>query len=202
MKIIGITGGIGTGKSKVLDILQKYDNTYIIEADKVAHLIMSKNFSDAFSIYNKLIQLFGNEIIDSTSGEIDRKILGNIVMKDEKLLEQLNALVHPEVKRYILADIEKHKLSGTKYYVIEAALLIQDGYKSICDEIWFIRTDVDTRIKRLRSSRNYSYDKAVSFIKNQPEDEYFIKGSDRIIDNNSDEAALTEQIYDCLMKIE
>ena len=105
-------------------------------------------------------------------------------MNSPEKLCQLNALVHPAVKKYIVNDIEKKRDLGYKYYVIEAALLIQDGYRNICDEIWYIYADKDLRIDRLLKSRGYSRQTAEEFIKNQPEDEYFIENSDRVIDNS------------------
>ena len=179
MKIIGITGGIGAGKSCVLREIEVLDGTFVIEADKLAHTLLSPGHD----CYTEVISCFGDEIL-SEDQSIDRAVLRKLVMNSPEKLRQLNALVHPAVKKYIVDDIEKKRDLGYKYYVIEAALLIQDGYRNICDEIWYIYADKDLRIDRLLKSRGYSRQTAEEFIKNQPEDEYFIENSDRVIDNS------------------
>ena len=95
----------------------------------------------------------------------------------------------------IREDIEKRRNDkNCKLYIIEAALLIQDGYKEVCDEIWYVRAETEIRVKRLMESRDYSEEKAYSIIKNQPSDEYFIDNSDRVIDNSGDFLQTNEQI--------
>ena len=179
MKIIGITGGIGSGKSVVLNMLHDKYDARIVEADKVAHMLQEPGQT----VYNRIVECFGNVIL-SEDGSIDRIKLGKLVMNDEEKLEQLNHLVHPAVKEYILSDIEENRKSMTKLYVIEAALLIQGGYKEICDEMWYIKADIDTRICRLIQSRGYSEDRALQVIKNQPDESFYIENSDIILDNS------------------
>ena len=180
MRIIGITGGIGSGKSKVLEILDSHDYIYTIEADALAH----RMFEPGEKVYEKIVLSFGRGIL-SPDGRIDRKVLAGIVMNDEKNLAKLNAIVHPEVKEYIIHDI-KRKNSDYKYYVIEAALLIQDGYRELCDEIWYIYADRQTRINRLMKWRDFTESKAVLYMDNQPDDAFFIENSDIVIDNSMD----------------
>ena len=194
MKIIGITGGIGTGKSLVLSILKTKYDAYIVEADKVAHILMKKGEP----AYIEIVNAFGTSVLDKETGELDRASLGSLVMNDKEKLNVLNSIVHPLVKDYILSDIEKKRKADITYYVIEAALLIQDGYKQICDEIWAIITDKDIRIERLKKNRNYTIEKADGFIKNQPSDDFFIDNSDRIIYNNTDEGDLIKAIDEIL----
>lgn len=198
MFILGITGGIGTGKSTVLDILRTEYSAYILEADKVAHLLMMPGKS----AFNEIVATFGEDVL-TEDGEIDRNILGKRVMSESSSLEKLNSIVHPAVKEYIIQDIsEKRRVlldqsdntEKQNLYVIEAALLIQDGYREICDEIWSVITSEDIRIKRLIASRGYTEDKARSFIKNQPEDEYFITNSDKVLYNNGSADELMDAI--------
>lgn len=198
MFILGITGGIGTGKSTVLDILKTEYNAYILEADKVAHLLMMPGKR----AFNEIVAVFGEDIL-AEDGTIDRNILGKRVMSDRRSLEKLNGIVHPAVKEYIVKDIseirrdshgESESTDTRNLYVIEAALLIQDGYREICDEIWSVITSEDIRIKRLIASRGYTEDKARSFIKNQPEDEYFITNSDKVLYNNGSADELMDAI--------
>ncbi len=198
MKIIGITGGVGAGKSRVLYLLEKEFGAYIVEADLLAKNLMKPGKR----VYNKVVEKFP-EVIPSEGAEIDRMKLASLVYADKSKLKMLNGLVHPEVKEWIREDIEKHRLDKKcKLYIIEAALLIQDGYKEICDEIWYIRAETETRVKRLMESRNYSEEKAYSIIKNQPADDYFIDNSDRVIDNSGDFLQTNEQIINILSMLE
>jgi dephospho-CoA kinase len=119
-------------------------------------------------------------------------MMSDIVMNDEKNLAKLNAIVHPEVKEYIIHDI-KRKNSDYKYYVIEAALLIQDGYRELCDEIWYIYADRQTRINRLMKWRDFTESKAVLYMDNQPDDAFFIENSDIVIDNSMDISSNEEE---------
>lgn len=190
MVVLGITGGIGAGKSLVLSIIDEEFDAYIVEADKLAHKLMLKG-EDA---YSQIIDTFGDEILDPDSEQIDRSILGKLVLGDKEKLSRLNAIMHPAVKKYIIDDIKLKEDAGTKLYVIEAALLIQDGYKSICDEIWYISSDREVRIQRLIESRGYSREKAEAFLLNQPSDEFFEINSDKIIKNNENQMKLRAEV--------
>lgn len=179
MKIIGITGGIGTGKSTVLNFLKQEYNVYIVEADRLAHELMLPGEA----AYRQITDIFGTAIL-STDGTIDRNRLGTIVFGDAEALRKLNAVIHPAVKQYILQDIEARKKEGNvKYYVIEAALLIEDGYKTICDELWYIYTEREERIRRLIAGRGGSREKWEHVIGNQSSDDYYRTNCDYVIDN-------------------
>ncbi len=195
MKIIGVTGGIGSGKSAVLDILRNEYNAKVYEADKLAHNLIEKGKP----LYNSYIRLLGKDILDENY-EIDRSKVSKIVFQDMDKLQKLNDLVHPTVKEYILYLIEEERKKGTEIFVIEAALLIQDGYKSICDEIWFIHVPRDLRIERLKASRGYSQEKCEKIINNQPASTYFSSNSDHVIENDGNFIELSEKIGDLLQK--
>jgi len=190
MKIIGITGGIGTGKSTVLNILKSEYNAYVVETDRLAHQLMEKDMP----AYCKIIELFGDDILDSNN-EIDRSKLGPIVFSNPDKLQQLNEIVHPAVKNYIIEDIaNKKKESTISYYVIEAALLLEDGYKEICDEIWGIHVTLETRIQRLIEGRGGNREKWETVIMNQSSEEYYRENCDAIIENNGDPKETKEQL--------
>lgn len=178
MRIIGITGGIGAGKSAVLKLLHDKYSAKIVEADKVAHELQLPGQP----VYKEIIKTFGVDVL-SESGMIDRIKLGALVMNDSDKLKKLNDMIHPSVKKYILTDIENSR-DNTDIYVIEAALLIQGGYKKICEEMWYIRADEDVRISRLLLSRGYTKERALRVIKNQPDDAFYIQNSDKIIENS------------------
>lgn len=179
MKVIGITGGIGTGKSTILNILEKEYGAFIVETDKLAHQLMSPGEH----AYQSIVETFGEDILcdDKT---IHRGKLGSIVFNNKAMLCELNEIVHPAVKQYILEDIElKNKQGYVEYYVIEAALLIEDGYKAICDEIWYIYASQDVRIRRLIEGRGGDEKKWLQVIANQSSEDYYRRHCDVTIDN-------------------
>ncbi|MCR5602419.1 MAG: dephospho-CoA kinase [Lachnospiraceae bacterium] len=184
MKIIGITGGVGAGKSTVLDIIKDNCNCFIIIADEAAHEVERKGRK----CYVELVELLGRDIL-GTDGEIDKKAMAaRIFDKDnKKLLQQVNEIVHPRVKEYILGLIEEHRIKGdVDWLFIEAALLIEDGYKEICDELWYIYADEEVRAARLKASRGYSDEKIRDIMKSQNDDAVFRANCDHVIENNGD----------------
>jgi dephospho-CoA kinase len=190
MKVIGITGGIGSGKSKVLYYLKEKYDAYIVEADKLAKSLMLPGGP----VYKKLVVCFPS-VVKEKDGPIDSKTLAGIVYSDKKLLEKLNSIVHPAVKEYILQDIDKKAADNDcQLYIIEAALLIEDGYKNICDEMWYVRTDMDVRIKRLEEFRGMDSESAKAVIMNQKPEDYYTEHSDFIIDNSGEFKSTEEQI--------
>ena len=185
MIVLGITGGIGSGKSLVLHKLEQLPDTVILEADLLAHRLMSPGHR----AYREIVSAFGTGIL-SPDGTIDRAVLGQMVFRQEELLEQLNHIVHPEVKRNIRERIRRNRAKGTRLFVIEAALLIQDGYQAICDEIWYVHTKKEIRIRRLLDSRGGTPEKWEAVFASQPEDEYFLQHADVVLKNDLDEAAM------------
>lgn len=196
MKVIGITGGIGTGKSTVLKILEKEYNAYIVETDKLAHRLMLPGEAT----YIKIVDCFGNEILQHDM-TIDRGKLGRIVFQNEEKLKQLNEIVHPAVKQHILKDIEDKKQNESiSYYVIEAALLIEDGYKQICDELWYIYASQSIRIERLIKGRGGNKEKWLQVIKNQSSEDFYRANCDIIIDNGQGVDKTVNTIKELLCK--
>lgn len=182
MKIIGITGGIGSGKSTVLKLLKEEYNAYIVETDVLAHKLMQRGNKTYINIVNG----FGETILDENK-EIDRAVLGTLVFQHEEKLKLLNSIVHPDVKQYIRSDIDAKKQQGkVDLYIIEAALLIEDGYKEICDEIWYIYADEELRIKRLLNSRGGTRQKWLDVIRNQANDKYYRANCEHIVNNDED----------------
>lgn len=196
MKVYGITGGVGCGKSTILELLKTKFNMYVIEADKVAHMLMSP---DNIS-YEKIIGFFGQEIINEDKS-INRQKLGNIVFIDEDKRLLLNSFVHPYVKKEIKKQISN--ISAQKEYnaiAVEAALLIEDHYEEICDNFWYVWADKGVRTKRLISSRGYSMEKVDEMINSQLSDEEFKLHCKYIIDNNESIESVVVQIHDILEK--
>lgn len=190
MRVIGITGGVGCGKSTVLGLIKQYYNAYIIMADDIGRELMEPGRS----AYNSIVDLFGSGILQN-DGHIDRAKLSDIVFNNSNKLMVLNSIVHPLVKKYIIEDIADKHCKGTyDYYFVEAALLIEDHYDVICDELWYIYADEEVRIKRLTESRGYTKEKCRSIFKNQLSDADFKKHCSVIIDNGKDMENTLSQI--------
>lgn len=183
MKIIGITGGIGAGKSSVLTYIQKNYNAKVIIADQVAHMLEEPGQACYYSI----VEEFGSNILNADM-TINRQRLALIVFEEEKKRLKLNAIVHPKVKEYIIGEIKKEQEEGNlSFVIIEAALLLEDRYDLICDEVWYIYTQEDKRRQRLKSSRGYSDDKIDYIMNSQLTEEEFRKRCDIVIDNSQEE---------------
>ncbi|HCA21951.1 MAG TPA: dephospho-CoA kinase [Lachnospiraceae bacterium] len=202
MKVIGITGGIGSGKSRVMNYIAEKRGVYILEADRLAKSLMNKGER----IYMAVTEAFGEEILDE-SGEIDRIALAGIVFNDPDKLSLLNQLTHPAVREEIinlidLADqgfIRNERHEKIDIFMIEAALLIEEGYKEICDHMIFVYTDRDIRIKRLMEGRGYTTEKCLAVMNNQKDDAFYRDNSDIVIDNSYD-FEMTERIIDDIFK--
>ena len=181
MKIIGITGGVGAGKSTVLDHLEKQYNACVLQADKIGHLVMEPGGI----CYGQVIALFGKQIIKNDK-TIDRKMVSDVVFAHEEMRQKLDDIIHPAVKSYILDKIEEQKKAGCTLMIVEAALLLEDNYDAFCDKVWYIHTDQEIRIERLMSSRGYTREKAENIIARQATEGFFREHADYIIQNNGD----------------
>ena len=180
MKVIGITGGVGAGKSEILAYLREHVNCRIIIADKVAHDLEKQGGV----CYGQIVSLLGKEIV-AEDGEIDKSKMAARIFTNSKLLTRINEIVHPAVKEYIVNEIAKERKAGRlDYLFIEAALLIEDGYSKIVDEMWYIHTDEKTRRYRLKASRGYSDEKIDSIMREQLSEEEFRMNCSTVIDNS------------------
>jgi dephospho-CoA kinase len=185
-KVIGITGGVGAGKSTVLEILKEDYNAQIIQADHLAHELMMPNEV----CYQPIIEAFGEEIV-SESGEFDKKALSNLIFKDNNKREQMNQIVHPAVKARVREMIQQ---STHELIIVEAALLIEANFREICDEFWYVYVSTQERVKRLYEQRGYSEVKSYSVIQNQLSHREFCKNCEHLIDNGETIEYTKEQI--------
>lgn len=190
MKTIGITGGVGAGKSLVLNYLQNHYNSRVYLADDIANDLKLPGQS----CYDKIIELLGRNIIDS-EGLIDKNKMAEKIFSHKELLDEVNRIIHPAVKEYVLSQIELERKKGEiDYFILEAALLIEEGYDRILDELWYIHADTSVRSQRLKETRNYTRDKIDHIMASQLSETEFRKHCKVVINNNSDEEALYSQI--------
>ncbi len=180
MKIIGITGGVGAGKSAIMEFLGKNYNAKVVRADEVAHLVTQPGKAS----YMRLVSLLNDDILRE-DGSIDRQKMAAKIFTDKGLLASVNSIIHPAVREYITQDIEREeKLGKRDFYFLEAALLIEEGYEQVCDELWYIYASDDVRRQRLKMSRGYSDEKTESIMKNQLSDDMFRRYARVVIDNS------------------
>lgn len=189
MKIIGVTGGVGAGKSTVLNYLEKRYGAKPILADLVGHEVMEPGHE----AYEQVVKVFGQEIV-SEDKTIDRKALGAIVFADEKKRMILNRIIHPAVRQEILRRLEEAELLHLSYVVVEAALFLEENYDAFCDETWYIYTNEKIRRQRLKESRGYSDERIDQIFHSQKTHEEFQKRCLFMIDNNGSEEETFRQI--------
>ena len=189
MRIIGITGGVGAGKTEVMTYIgQNYDAT-VIKADEVGYLLMEPGRE----CYAPIVRLFGQQITDE-AGNLNRKRIAELIFRDEEKLRKMNEIVHPAVKEYVRRAIAKEEKAGTSYVFIEAALLIEDHYEEICDELWCIYADDQLRRERLRRDRQYSDARIDGIMENQLSEEEFSEHCAFEVDNSGDFEETKKQI--------
>ena len=189
MRTIGITGGVGAGKSTVLAFLEKKYDAYVIQADEVGHLVMEPGEE----CYEPVIRLFGKDVIKNDK-TIDRKRVSDVVFGQPVFLTRLNGIIHPAVKQRILRLLGEQKEAGRGICVVEAALFLEENYQEFCDEVWYVYTEEEIRIRRLMESRGYSREKSLGIIRNQVSDQVFREHTDYVIENNGDLSDTRRQI--------
>ena len=197
MITIGITGGVGAGKSTVLDFLEQEYQAYVMKADEIGHLVMEPGQS----CYEPVIALFGKQVIKNDK-TIDRRLVSDVVFSHPDMLEKLNHIIHPAVKEYIRRQLALKKEEGQRICVVEAALLLEDHYEEFCDTVWYIHTDSEIRIRRLMEIRGYTREKSMSIIASQAPEEFFREHTDYVVTNNADLEDTWQQIREGIRKYE
>ena len=188
MKFIGITGGVGAGKSAILNYLSNKPGYRVMLADEIAHDLMKSGTKvfDAICDAFKNIEITGIDSILDENGEFDRQNLAKLIFFSEENRQKINNIVHPAVKEYVKEQFALEKKRGKlDVMVLEAALLIEENYDEICDELWYIYTSEDNRRKRLKESRGYSDEKINNIFSSQLPEEVFVRKCKVVIDNNN-----------------
>ena len=177
MMIIGLTGGIGSGKTTVANFFSKFDNLAIYIADVEAKKIM--NSSEI--IKNSLIREFGEESF--INHKLNRKYIAEIVFKDKEKLLKLNAIVHPEVRRHFKEFVKKN--SNKAYVIYENAILFETKSNLICDIIITVYANLNTKIQRVIERDSSTKKEVLNRIKIQRSDDSKILQSNYIICNEN-----------------
>ena len=180
MRVIGITGGVGSGKSEVLRYLKEAYGARVCQMDETAKELQRKGKI----CFRRIVEHFGWLVV-GPEGELDRAALSRIVFSDERQLRALNEIVHPEVIRQVRRDIEQKRAQGVGLYIVEAALLPDVGIE-LCDDLWYIYTEEKVRRERLKASRGYTDERITQMIASQPGEERFRSACTAVIDNSGD----------------
>ena len=185
MKVISITGGVGSGKSEVLKILKEEFGAQIILADQVAHQLMEPGKKG----YKKVVEALGTSFLNG-DGSIDRKKLAEVIFQDKEAVKTMNSIIHPMVWKEIRYEIDH----SDKRIVVVEATLFDEEHNAMFDEIWYIYTTKENRIGRLMASRGYTREKCLEIMGNQVSEEEYRRIADRVLDNNGSVEEISARI--------
>lgn len=184
MLIIGLTGGIGSGKSEAAGVLERL-GAVIVNADLAGH----EAYRSGREAWHAIVQAFGDSVV-GPGGEIDRKVLGAIVFGDPAQLRRLNEIVWPEIRRILQARIEAEKLAGrANAVIVEAAVLLEAGWDDLVDEVWVVDAS-DALVSRRLQAKGFPPDQARARMRAQHSSEARRARADVVIRNDGDLSAL------------
>ncbi|MEC9365912.1 MAG: dephospho-CoA kinase [Chloroflexota bacterium] len=192
MLSIGLTGGIGTGKSLVSNLLNDLGAT-VVNADLLGH----EAYLPGTVGFDMVVDAFGDQIVGE-DGTVDRKKLGPIVFSSPQNMSKLNAIMHPLIRDMIQGQLEEYSSNGTDVVVVEAAVLIEAGWQDLFDEVWVVTSDKETVIERLKDRNSLSREDAIARIESQMSNDERVGHSNVVISNDgtTDELADgVEQIW-------
>ncbi len=190
MKVIGITGGVGSGKTALLQYIKEKYPCRIVLADEAAHKVKEPGQP----CYDRLVALLSEDILNE-DGRIDKNRMAAKIFGSRELLSQVNQIIHPAVREFILREIAlAAKQKEVRFFFIEAALLIEGGYLKVVDEMWYIYTREEVRRQRLRDARGYSDEKIESIMRSQLQEDEFRRHCTVEIDNSGSIEAACRQI--------
>jgi dephospho-CoA kinase len=179
LKIIGVTGGIGSGKSTVSRILRDL-GAIIISADKIARDIVYKGEK----ALEELVEYFGNDIL-TDEGELDRKKLGTIVFGNNEKLEVLNSITHKYIVEKIVDMAEQFRMENKSgIMVIDAPIPVEHGFIDLVDQVWVVTADIDVRIKRIIERDGITREEALNRINSQKKEGEYLGIADEVLVNN------------------
>lgn len=186
MKVIGLTGSFGTGKTFVASVFRSL-GAKVIDCDRIAHNIIRKGSG----AYGKIIDVFGAGILDN-SGNVNRKSLAKEVFGSSSKLRRLNKIVHPEVIKVIRVKLNSYKGEGV--VVIDAPLLIEAGLSSLVDKIIVVKCSREKQIQRCGNKFRIEREEVSKRIKNQLSIRKKIRMADSIIDNSLSKSRTRNQV--------
>lgn len=194
MKVIGMTGGVGSGKSTVCQVMIDEFHAAVIYTDEVARKLMNKGEIS----YNLVLEQYGADIL-AEDGQIDRPKLAKLIFSDEEERKRINSFSHPYVKQYVMDQIANYKAEGKySYIVVETALPYEACLTEFCDEIIYVTVSDEIRKQRLMESRGYSEQKIIDMLKSQLSEEAFKAVCTKVLVNDKGIEAIKEQLQTIL----
>ena len=188
MIIIGLTGGIGTGKSTASRLLSNL-GAVVLDADSLGH----DTYKKGTELFRALVKTFGQEIVGK-KGEIDRTKLADIVFANQNLLNRLNLMVHPQIKTHIEKAISRLDRKKTSMVVIDAAILVEAGWTDLVDEVWVLTAERKTIIERLSNKFKNNMAGALKRMEFQMPQSELVSKADVVIDNDGSCGVLKERV--------
>lgn len=187
MHVLGITGGICSGKSTATSLLSSADinrTVTVIDADKLGHQAYSSNTA----CFQKLRDHFGSEIIDAESGEINRKALGAIVFADPSKMRELQEIVWPEIRLLLQQQLEEYRSTGQfELVIVEAAIMIEAGWQDLVDTLWVVSVESELAKLRLMQRNSLSAEDAERRVASQLNNSERCRYAHYVIENNYNE---------------
>ena len=190
MIVIGLTGGIGSGKSEVSRMLKAW-GAQIIDADQLGH----QAYQPRTEAWKAVVAAFGDQILQR-NGEVDRNKLGAIAFSNPEALARLNAIMHPRMHEMIKEQLEGLRARGTAVAVVEAAVLIEAGWTPLMDEIWVTEAEEDVVVERVRRRSNLPDEEIRRRIRSQLTNEERARYATAVIENNSGLAELHQRVQE------
>lgn len=184
-RVIGITGGVGAGKSRILSVLESVYGAVILQADQVAAELEEPGQEGL----RLLAEAFGTEILDG-DGRLDRKAFAERIFQDQEALFTVNRIIHP----LTIAELGRRIRESEAPVIAVEAALFDDESRRLCDELWLVDTSEENRVERLMENRGYSRKKCRDIMANQPSRAEFLNMADHVIDNNGTLEQVEEQI--------
>ncbi len=195
MLSVGITGGIGSGKSYVAEVLRALSYP-VFDCDREAKLL----YDNDEVLKQEVVRLFGEELYQTEDGTLDRKRLGTIIFSSEEALKAVNALVHPAVRRAFKHFQERHRALGAKLCFLESAILFNSDLDKMLDKVLLVDADDETRLGRAMQRDNASLEQIKERMACQMSQEEMLNRSNFVI-NNCDNLAILPQINRFLEQI-
>lgn len=189
MLTIGLTGGIGSGKSEASGILREL-GALVIDADLVGH----ETYRSGEPAWDQVVEAFGDEVVGQ-DGEIDRRQLGRIVFSDAGNLKRLTDIVWPRIREGLEKRItEERNCDDIAVLVVEAAVLFEAGWDELFDEIWVVTAPEDEVLERLERQRNQKPEQTRARLRAQMTDDERERRADVVVRNDDDMAALAATV--------
>lgn len=188
MKVIGLAGGIGSGKSTVAQFLEGL-GAVVMDLDKAGHEVQKRGGE----AYAKLVAEFGEKIL-ADDKEIDRSKLGKIVFNSPQALNRLNRIVHPAIDKMVERKLREYRRQGVKVVVLEAAAMLEDDKTWLVDELWITAASEAAVIKRIKDRPGYNEEEVRRRIKSQMTNKERIEKADVVIYNNGTLEGLKEKV--------